>query len=569
MKNLRLINMLLVSHREKKAKKLEFHPELTIIQGENDTGKSSIIKTIFNTFGANPHKLHRNWVSADVSVLIRFELDLQAYSIYRHRNSFSLFDCEDAKLGTYSSVTNELGPALAKLFDFKLKLSDRNGQSTTPPPAFLLLPFYIDQDNGWGNTWCSFKDLGQFAYWKRPVIGYHFGLKPDAWYALEAKKKKLNQDKEEPTQQLNSLDSLKKRTLKQLSSVDFDIDIQAFKAQISALLEKCQEIKFLETKYKTELTEFTTEKIRLEAQIEIVVHTRDELNSDYNFACNHAEHLVDCPTCGAAYNNSFGERFSIAQDSETCIDLLASLRDDLEETLRKIQKKSDSIRNLIDDQKEVNELLAERQGNIRLKDIIDIEGKKSLMAHLEKEVVLFSDLITNTDLEVLKITEKMEKYDDPEHRKRIVRQYGEILRKNCFKLSVHSLNENAFNKIDASIEESGSDLPRAILAYYFTSLELIRENGNSTFFPMIIDAPNQQEQDPENLEKILKFIVESRPVGKQLIVGLVSDAGVKVEGRIVKLETKYSALESTQYERVYAELKPFEDSNLAINNESD
>lgn len=38
MKKLRLENMLLVSHREKKARGISFHPKVTVIQGVNDTG---------------------------------------------------------------------------------------------------------------------------------------------------------------------------------------------------------------------------------------------------------------------------------------------------------------------------------------------------------------------------------------------------------------------------------------------------------------------------------------------------------------------------------------------------
>ncbi|MFI3156888.1 MAG: hypothetical protein QX199_12105 [Methylococcaceae bacterium] len=171
MKNLLLKSMLLVSHREKKARKIEFHPSVTVIKGVNDTGKSSVIKSIPFAFGAEPHKIHPKWKNADIAVLVQFSLNDISYSIYRHRKSFTLFDALDNEIGTYSSVTLELAPVLAKLFDFNLKLSDRDGNSVTPPPAYLMLPFYIDQDKGWTETWSSFMNLSQFAYWKQRVTG--------------------------------------------------------------------------------------------------------------------------------------------------------------------------------------------------------------------------------------------------------------------------------------------------------------------------------------------------------------------------------------------------------------
>ena len=64
MKSLQLENMLLVSHREKKARKIDFDPEVTVIKGENDTGKSSVIKSIQTAFGASPHNVHKNGSSS-------------------------------------------------------------------------------------------------------------------------------------------------------------------------------------------------------------------------------------------------------------------------------------------------------------------------------------------------------------------------------------------------------------------------------------------------------------------------------------------------------------------------
>lgn len=46
MKNLSFQSLLLLSTTEKAARKVKFDPKVTLILGENDTGKSSLIKTI-------------------------------------------------------------------------------------------------------------------------------------------------------------------------------------------------------------------------------------------------------------------------------------------------------------------------------------------------------------------------------------------------------------------------------------------------------------------------------------------------------------------------------------------
>ncbi len=564
MKNLQLTSMLLVSHREKKARKIEFDPKVTVIQGANDTGKSSLIKSIPYVFGANPHKRHQKWKDADVAILVRFKLDRNEYSLYRHRNSFSLFDTNDKKMGTYSSVTLELAPVLAKLFDFNLRLSDREGVPITPPPAYLMLPFYLDQDKGWVDTWSSFTNLSQFAYWKQRVSGYHYGLKPDKWYELEAKKKKLEGDKDEPERQVEAIKSVREKTYNELSRVDFDIDIERFRKEIDQLLDKCDSLKSLESKYRKKTTELRTEKIRLVAQIEIVAKTHDELSEDYKFSCQTEAESIGCPTCGAHYQNSFAERFEIAQDTETCTDLLASLREDLGKVERDISQVQQLLSETKNDIQKINSILSKKQGKVKLKDLIDLEGKKSLIAHLDKESEAYRVELSELDNEIYDLSQDMERFDDPERRKEIISDYGEILRRYTMKLGVFSLSDNVYKNINTSIEESGSDLPRAILAYFYTTLDAIKKNGNSTYFPIIIDAPNQQEQDPDNLKKMLDFISDNRPDEAQLIIGLVDDADVDFNGKIISLDKKYSVLEEGYYLDAVNEIRYYETANLEI-----
>ena len=47
MKNLRFQSLILLSRKEKAARRIAFDPKATLILGENDTGKSSLIKAIY------------------------------------------------------------------------------------------------------------------------------------------------------------------------------------------------------------------------------------------------------------------------------------------------------------------------------------------------------------------------------------------------------------------------------------------------------------------------------------------------------------------------------------------
>lgn len=201
---------------------------------------------------------------------------------------------------------------------------------------------------------------------------------------------------------------------------------------------------------------------------------------------------------------------------------------------------------------------------MKLQDLIDLEGKRSLLSHLDKEKGVYEGKVKHLDEIIEDVVGEMEAYDDPERRKEIMNEFSETLRRFTMKLGVYSLSDNVFKSITASIEESGSDLPRALLAYFYTTLSAINKNGNATHFPVIIDAPNQQEQDPKNLEKMLKFIVDNRPSESQLIIGLVDDAGVGFGGKTILFDKKYSVLDEGYYQESIEEIRYFEASNLAI-----
>lgn len=150
MKKLLFKEIHICSRNEKKAKKVIFDPRRTLIYGKNDTGKSSLLKTIYSTFGAKPSKVNNNWKELNPVSFVRFSVDGVNYSILKDDKVYAVFDSRDEIIKLCYSVTNELRPFLADLLNFRIKLPDTSNEIITPPPAFIFLPFYIDQDTGWG-----------------------------------------------------------------------------------------------------------------------------------------------------------------------------------------------------------------------------------------------------------------------------------------------------------------------------------------------------------------------------------------------------------------------------------
>src|SRR4051812_9895134 len=118
MKNLQLKRLLLLSGLEKAALLVKFDPKRTVVLGDNDTGKSCLIKSIYAAFGADSAKINQTWKDAKVDILVEFTIDDVPYRILRSGNTFGLFDGKDAPIWVGTGVTNGIGPQIAQFLDF-------------------------------------------------------------------------------------------------------------------------------------------------------------------------------------------------------------------------------------------------------------------------------------------------------------------------------------------------------------------------------------------------------------------------------------------------------------------
>ena len=82
----------------------------------------------------------------------------------------------------------------------------------------------------------------------------------------------------------------------------------------------------------------------------------------------------------------------------------------------------------------------------------------------------------------------------------------------------------------------------------------MQQFSSTTYFPIIIDSPNQQDQDIENIDKIFKFIDRHQPNDSQMILGLAETYDIDFSCKTITLNHKYSLLQEDEYEEVCSEL---------------
>src|SRR5690625_1038367 len=555
MKRVKINEILLLSKIEKKAKRIVFHPRITVIRGANHVGKSSLLKSIYATFGADPELSHPKWKSAEVTSVIKFSVEENDYTILRRNRLYVIIDHSKEDLQTFGSVTNELGPYLASIFGIKMQTYDRTNKLITPPPAYFFLPFYVDQDSGWKKNWSSFAYLTQLKRnWKRDIAYFHTGIKPNEFYEIKSKIEMYNKENNELKSERIMTKSVLEKVTENIGDSVFEIDLSRFKKEIEELIHYYNHLKVEGEKFKEKIVTLKNYRINIEQQILILERSIKELVADYEFAIK-SEDTIECPTCGTDFDNSFAERFSIAKDEERCKDLIIEKKLELNEIEKNISNEYDSFYRNNKLIKQIKDTLQKKQEKIKLKDVIQYEGKKEINDIVNIEIKeLNQRIFENKDI-IDDLYEELKLYENRKRENKIKNTYKKYMGLYLDKLDVNTIPQRSYASVYANIKESGSGLPRALLAYYYSFLKTIETYSTSVFFPIIIDSPNQQDQDQENLLKMINLILEEQPENSQLILGTVTlPKDVEIEGEIIELTDKYSLLQESEYDSVLQEV---------------
>src|SRR5271156_3550240 len=174
MKSLVFEEVLILSKTEKAARRETFDPKINLLLGENDVGKSTLIKSLYRTLGADVLGVQNaKWKNARPVYCVRILLAGQRYLIIRDERYFGVFDANDNLIGKYSGISGAKGISrfINPLLDFRIELErSEDGKLGVAGPAFYFLPFYVDQDEGWTKSWASFGGLQQFSAYRKHML---------------------------------------------------------------------------------------------------------------------------------------------------------------------------------------------------------------------------------------------------------------------------------------------------------------------------------------------------------------------------------------------------------------
>ncbi|NQZ06730.1 MAG: hypothetical protein HRT35_06160 [Algicola sp.] len=507
MKQVKYLELVIISDLEKSAKRFPFGLNKNLILGsKNNVGKTCLSTSMLWALGADIRQ-QSSWKKLKVRTVIKLDIYGDIYFVARDNNETTI---------TYPSLAtahflkiSDYAIALAAIINFEACIKSKNSTNvSTPYPSIQLLKSYIHQDAGWSESFKSF-NTGMYAKPEiKKIIEYFVGIKPAGFFEPLFKSAKLNGALEELKSQSEKIETVRNVVTSFRASKFDELSFteyrkQDYNSKIDSLIKK--EIDLKDQGFELKKVIFEQKK-----QVRLISKAESELFKDYQFATNEVEgQSVNCPTCGTEHRNNVIDRFQLIDDREQLIDARKLMQKDI----AKYKAQLDGL----------NHELAE------LRNLISIEKMYSnTPEHLEQMIV--ENSMGHFDSMLGNVFEQVTNHNSA-HRELLeeeIRGVGTFKKNKIYREKVKSIKQEFRNKLRAYLEDlavedvdgleeqqllysfdvsvSGSDVSRAILAYYRAITDISSKYCAAYTLPMVIDTPLQQEQDIENLTLIVGFL---------------------------------------------------------------
>lgn len=552
----------LLSHRDKKARKVSFHPHRNLIQGENHTGKSSLVKHLFVALGAKPLGTLEQWDPQTVSA-VRFKVDSESYIVVHHNGTRSLYD-SSGKLIKATDSHAVWAEAFAALVGFKLMLiSKKTGGGSLADPACFFLPFYIDQDGSWREKWDTFPATMQYAAPVRSILEYFSGIKPAEYYELKSEYGAVSKEADARTSEIKLLERARGRLNQTLPVGAVKLSEIGFEEEIRQLTAEANELNGLQETLRAKCVREGELVASIDKQIQVAFSSLREYAGDQKYLANTADpHEIVCPTCGAEHEQSFLHYLGYAEDARILEELTRTLQKDLVAARRKLESTNGELQSLRGNYARINEILERKRGELRFQEVVESHGAHAAHRAFDAEREQISGELADWNTKLAEIAARLSALADKERTKRIVSAFREAysLARKALNVPDPAGNPSLINRPN----RSGSGGPRLLLAYYAALWKVCHGEQLGMSIPVVIDSPNQQDQDDLNLHVVLGFIADSLPASMQLIVCVTKHSDTQLDKTII-FDKKYSMLLPEYYDEVESDVGPlYRQMNMAL-----
>ncbi|QIE22877.1 hypothetical protein [Caballeronia sp. SBC2] len=564
MKSFQFESISLLSHRDKKARKVQFHPRRNLILGENHTGKSSLVKNLFIALGATPKGKLEQWDPLTISA-VDFKVDGAAFRVVHQNGSRALFDADGNLLST-TSTHAIWADVFADLVGFNLVVtSKKDGKATRADPACFFLPFYIDQDGSWRDKWETFPATLRFLKPVPNVIEYFGGIKPPEYYALKGEHNALSKKADAEVNEMRVLERARGRLIQTLPSGGVNLTEDGFAEEVKRLTTEASKLNTQQEKLRVKYVRESEVVLSMQQQVELASASLRAYAGDQKYLARRDEaHQLICPTCGAEHEQSFLHVLGYAEDARILEELTLTLQKELKSAALEKATTSSDLTSLRENYARINDILESKRGDLKFREIVESQGAQVANRAFEVEREQLGNELALLNAELQKVDIRLAELTNKKRTKQIVDEFRQAYAAARKALNVPEPTGRI--NLMSRPNRSGSGGPRLLLAYYAAIWKICLRESLNAAIPVVIDSPNQQDQDDVNLHVVLEFIAESLPDSMQLIVCVTKNSEAELDQTIV-FEEKYSLLKSEMYDAVESDIGPlFREMNAVLLN---
>ena len=543
MKRLMIRKLIVISQSESRSLEVPFEKGLNIILGGNKTGKSSIIKSIFTTLGCECKRVEADWKKLVSTYLLFFKYGERQFCIVRQDKKFQIFENinNDFSCIIETNAFHEYSNCLMDILEIKMPCISKDGKQFNITPPLLFRFQYIDQDEGWSKIADSFKNVAYIKDWKANTNKYVCGYLDDSYYALQAQKAEHILERDDKKKELNYNQNFVSRITSTLTRIEDIESVEDVTTDIELLLAKAEELRKLQFSYNAEMTVLENDIYINQHKLHIVEHNLIETKKDIEYAMTQEDELI-CPFCGTIYSNGINEQLNITSDYAHCENLIAELKSSISVATKELEELKNKYNDVSVEIQSIEQKVQNTQELLSYSSFYKSKGQFEIYESCKRQLDVLQGEINSCVSKIAITDEKINEKKSKERSKDI----REDIERYCRTLADAINVPKTFIKLRDFVQvinRTGSETPRLVYMYNL-------ERAYSPFNFYVVDTPNQQGQDTENLGSIFKSLELFLSDEGQVIVGTERETGMEEKAsNVIKLTGKRRCLNNINYKK--------------------
>lgn len=494
----------ILSPSEKKAFNSCFNNGINLIVGKKDSGKSTLSRSIFYTLGCDVKNNDFINKLPDNIYILDFNIDNINYILIRKRlkkgkgkNYFKII-----KNNKYEEVfydTTSFKDCLNDILKIEVITRNTKKEETTFFPNHIFLPFYTDQDFSWQNYLNStFSNIAFIPDYKKTILEYFTGARPNDYYSLQLKKTKLKIDIDEISALIKSKEIIIKENRMNIKIIE-DIDFESFVNNYEYFLELYKNTISSEHKIKSELNTCLYEQ---NVYHDVENNLKDSIENYVERELN-----TSCPNCNQIINKSMESNYKLYMTQENLINERDKIKMNLKEINNSISLKTNKLELLKDENKKIKEVLDANAEMIDLNNRIDSYALNRVNNKLNLDI---DELRVKRDKKNEKLKDVVKNLNELNNID-VSTPYRELMIRAFEMLNIEfSYNSYYTSNLESvKISLSGASKVQAFIAQYLSIYEIIVNNENVIRIPMFIDTFLKDDFNETELSRTSDFIFQS------------------------------------------------------------